>query len=863
MDFNYSGKYTNVISFPLGGIGTGSLGLSGTGRFIDWEIFNKPSKNSTNGYTHFAIKAMSDGELLDTRILHGDYPAHFMGDGMPKNHSWGMGHGPNRTTLSSFPHFEHVNFKGTYPIANLDFKDDMFPGHAQLKAFNPFIPMNDKDSSIPSAFYEWTIHNNTTKEITYTISFNVFNPNTEKSYNRYDITDGMSTIIMDTNQDDKEAFKYGNLTVGTTSDNVTYQEYWYRGGWFDDLATYWNNFATTEPLMNRHYDEDGSGDMCTLAVSVTIKPHESSTIPFVLGWYYPNQMNYWSTPSEEENIDNHWLNYYATLFDSSKDVVKYCLNNWDRLLQDTMLFRDALFNSSLPKEAIDAIQGNIAILKSPTVLRLENGEFYGWEGVHTDKGSCEGSCTHVWNYTYALPFLFPNLERSMRDLDYKYNLGADGDMTFRLQLPLGRRRWDFRPCVDGQMGGIMKVYRDWKISGDTEWLKQLWPSVKKSLEYAWNPNNPDKWDPDQSGIMTGRQHHTYDMELFGPNSWLSGFYLVALKSAYEMALELDDPDANMYNDIYNKGQKWLNANLFSGKYYNQLIDLSDYSILEEFSEGKCLGNNSTIDAYWNSEENQIKYQIGDGSCIDQMTGQWHANLLGLGDIFTSDNVKIALQSLYDINFKKSMRNHANPCRAYCINDEAGIVICDWDDPAKKPKIPVPYAEETMNGFEYAAACHMIHEGLIAEGEEIIKSIRDRYDGFKRNPWAEIECGNNYARSMASYSLLLTYSGFSYNMVDKMIGFNPIKKESIYSTFWSVGKGWGTFETVNNTVAFNILYGDLSIKEFKLPDYIAFKTSPTVTLTDARLAEFDYCKDTNTIVFKNTIELKRGESLYIM
>ena len=118
----------------------------------------------------------------------------------------------------------------------------------------------------------------------------------------------------------------------------------------------------------------------------------------------------------------------------------------------------------------------------------------------------------------------------MRELDYKYNLRDDGGMPFRLQLPLGSEMWKFRPCVDGQFGGVIKVYREWKISGDTEWMRRLWPSVKKSIEFAWAETNEDLWDPEKKGVITGRQHHTLDMELFGPNSWLTGFYLAALKA---------------------------------------------------------------------------------------------------------------------------------------------------------------------------------------------------------------------------------------------------------------------------------------------------------------------------------------------
>ena len=57
--FVYRGAKTNQISFPLGGIGSGSIGLAGNGRLLDWEIFNRPNKGSVNGFSHFAIKAES------------------------------------------------------------------------------------------------------------------------------------------------------------------------------------------------------------------------------------------------------------------------------------------------------------------------------------------------------------------------------------------------------------------------------------------------------------------------------------------------------------------------------------------------------------------------------------------------------------------------------------------------------------------------------------------------------------------------------------------------------------------------------------------------------------------------------------
>lgn len=843
----YTDIKTKKISFPLGGIGSGSIGLAGNGRLVDWEIFNRPNKQSFNEYTHFAIKAECDGKVLDARVLQGDIQEEFIGGYVKSHHSWGIGHGPNRTTLAGLPHFREVSFNGEFPIATIQYKEEKFPGHVTLKAFNPFIPSNEKDSSIPAAFFEWTVHNSTQKEMTYTLNFACGNPFKDQSVNTYKKTGDIHILNMGSQGYEVEDEKYGNLSIATDFEDLSFQEYWYRSGWFDDVTVYWKEFSRYGEFKNRHYEEPGMGDMCVLAPRFTLKPHESKKVRFALGWFVPNYVKYWGNLAGEDVPK--WKNYYTRLFGSSEEVVRYALGNWDSLNRYTMDFKDVLFSSTLPSEVIDAIQGNIAILKSSTCLRLENGEFYGWEGTNEDQGSCEGSCTHVWNYAYALPFLFPSLERSMRELHYKYNLMDNGGLRFRLMLPLGSKQWGFRPCVDGQMGDIIKVYRDWKICGDHEWLARLWPSVKKSLEYAWSSENEDRWDPQKSGVITGRQHHTLDMELFGPNSWMTGFYLAALKAASEMATYLGEHEsAEEYLAILHKGQKWVEENLFDGEHYIQKIDLKDKTILEPYEDAKL--------SYWNDENDEIKYQIQEGCEIDQVVAQWHASLNGLGDIFDPQNRRKAISSIYHLNFK-SMRDIFNPCRIFCVNDEKGLIICEWDENKYKPLIPIPYTEETMCGFEYAAAGMMIQEGLIEEGLEVIRAVRDRYDGEKRNPWSELECGSSYARSMASYSFLLTFSGFEFDMSKKHLGFNPLQDKNIFSTFWAIDGAWGKVEISQDIIILHLLYGNLQLSSLRIPD----TTSQVLKVfTGSRDIEYSY-KD-NVIYFNQIVELKDNARIYV-
>lgn len=559
----YRGPKTKEISFPLGGIGTGCIGLAGNGRLIDWEIFNHPSKGSANGFSHFAIKAEAGGKVLDARVLQGDLQPPYTGRYSDSRYS-GYGFGPDRSTLAGLPHFREVVFTGEFPLATLDFIDGQFPGTVRMTAFNPFIPLNDHDSSLPGAFFEITVTNPMTIPVTYTLAMSLSNPHpADTTLNRYDRINDIHRLKLFSDRFQANEPEFGDLSVATDYPDVSWQEYWYRGRWFDNLGIYWRDFTSPGRFADRTYTApSGKGiqDTGTLAAHIRLEPGCTEKVRFLLTWSFPNCHNSWNPekggcgcsdgecPPVKPRI---WRNYYGTQFADSTASAVYALGNWDRLYRETLLFKEALFSSTLPLEALDAVSANISILKSPTCLRLEDGSFYGFEGCHCTEGCCEGSCTHVWNYAYALPFLFPKLERSMRNLDYTYNQREDGSMCFRLQLPLGRERSGFRACADGQFGGVIKAYRDWKISGDTEWLKTIWPAVRKSIEFAWAPTNEDAWDADKDGVLEGRQHHTLDMELFGPNAWLTGFYLAALKAGAEMAEYLGEAETAADKGLYS------------------------------------------------------------------------------------------------------------------------------------------------------------------------------------------------------------------------------------------------------------------------------------------------------------------------
>ena len=794
----YKGRFTKEISFPLGGIGSGSIGLGGNGVLKDWEIFNRPSKGSINGFTNFAVKAITKDNVV-TRILNGDLLDNYSGI-----YGRGYGSGADQSTMCGFPHFKDHTFKGEFPVAEIDFSDPDFPGEVTLRAFNPFIPLDEDNSSIPGAFFNVIFKNTTDQEIEFHTALSVCNPfevsvNTEKDLGAY------KAITLMNSGADKDSTEYGDITFATDSENCYSQCYWYRGTWNDDKVTFWNNFNSRERMPSRNYDTEklniNNKDHATIGRFCTVLPGEEVAFRFILTWNIPNNYNYWEQDKDDKN--ETWKNYYAVLFEDSVASAVYSLKNWDMLYSRTKAFKDALYSMTLDETVLDAAVSSLSILKTATVLRLEDGSFYGWEGLNQTTGSCEGTCQHVWNYAYALCFLFPKLERSIRQNEFDYEVLPSGHSYFRLKLPLSRNPKGWAACVDGQMGMVIKSYREWKISGDDDFLKKNWEKIKLVLDYATSPENEHKWDENADGVLEGRQHHTLDMELFGPSAWLQGMYLAALKAASEMADYLGENDTKeKYLSMFRSGKKWTAENLFNGEYFIQKIDLKDKSVIDRFDAQN----------YWNSETGEIKYQIGEGCAIDQLLGQWHADLLSLGDIFDPDQADTALDTIFRSNFIECMRGFANPWRVFALNDESGTVICSYPDMAKKPAIPVPYCEEVMTGFEYAYAGELIIKGKTDKGIRVVKAIRDRYDGEKRNPYNEIECGCNYARVMAAFALVSAFSGFSFHLPKGYIGFAPVVKGDFRCVF-SLATGWGKYVRNDSSVKLTIREGSLCLSSF--------------------------------------------------
>lgn len=762
----YRGRNLDEIAFPLGGIGTGSVSLGGWGQLRDWEIMNRPAKGRTMPNAFFCVRVQQGDEAPRVKVLQGPAGGSYR-DG---------GHSAHRDAGEGLPHFREVSFRGEYPFAEVELRGRDFPVRAKLEAFSPFVPLDDRASGLPLAVLRYTVTNTSRRTVKVSVMGNLTNiiGDEEGRVNRRKTGGGLTGLYLTTTGAAADDSRFGEIALATPADGAWVWPQWHDGR----VLKFWEAVAWGEKWPPGGKGGSTSG---TLGVDFVLGPGESVEVPFLLTWYFPS-FEHWHR-GECAECGATWRNWYATQWKGAWDVAAFAWRNVEELEAGTRAFHDALFGSTLPAVVLDAVSSQLSTLKTNTCLRLEDGTFYGFEGCSDTAGCCEGSCTHVWNYAQALPYLFPALQRSMREADWENSMLEDGFVCFRMPLPLGTKGTDqFHPAADGQMGTVIQVYREWLVSGDDAWLRRMWPKAKRALEFAWK-----YWDADRDGLMEGMQHNTYDMEFYGANTMMGSLYLAALRAAEEMARYLGEENkAAEYRELFERGSRASDERLFNGEYYEQEVNPRAHEAwpahLRDLSAG--YGKDDRFSEW-------PRWQFGRGCLSDQMLGQWYATMVGLGYLYEPEKVRKTLRSIFRYNWRGDLTDHFCSLRIYAMNEEAGLVIASWPR-GERPGYAFWFCDEVWCGIEYQVASHLIYEGFVEEGLAIVKGVRDRHTGERRNPWDEFECGHHYARSMASYALLTALSGFSYSAPGQRIGFAPQVEAGDFRAFFCVGSGWGTY-----------------------------------------------------------------------
>lgn len=821
-------------AFPLGGIGTGNVSLGARGELRDWELENHPDKGRLNPYSFFAIHTAPEGGTAVTRVLE----ARLTG-----RHDWDAGYAFDR--LAGLPRLQGATMHGEYPVVDIDFADDVLPVAVSLRAFTPLVPLDPDASGIPAAVLRYRVTNPGEAPVRVTIAGSL-----SHTAGRGEGPWGMRAQQTVAWREEggmrgldfgirlpEDDFGYGTMSLTTMDASTTAKPQWVTGYWPDGPRLFWDDLAgdgllDPEPRLtledrprglfaeldgpDAHLSEVELFERLprlrtgSLGIVHEIGPGERRDFEFVLAWSFPNRHRGWlghiigKDPHADEVVKNH----YATLWPDAWSAASHLHENLPGLETATAAFVEALYGGSLDPVIAEAVGANIAAVRSTTCFVVESpnealGEgpvFAAWEGSFDRGGSCEGTCTHVWSYAQTVAWLFPQLERSARRVEFLLETDESGAQKFRSNRIFDGPSWFMGPAVDGQLGTFLRLHREWRFSGDDDFLRELWPAAARTLEYAIREWSRD--DGPLSGLVAGELHNTYDIEFHGAEPLANGLFVAALRAGARMASHLGETQrATAWLGRAEHAAAAMDELLWNGEYYRQVID--------------------DVDAH--------RYQYGEGVLSDQLLGQFHAYVNGLGEILPRGRVRSALQAIVRHNFRDDLTEQESTQRVYALNDEGGLLLASWPD-GGRPVIPFVYSDEVWTGVEHQIAASLAFAGLADDALRIERALRARYDGDVRNPWNEIECGNHYARSLASWGLLLAFSGAQWDAPTRTLAFDPVHDGTYLFT---TGTAWGRVEIAGDRLILHVDGGELDVDRLLLRGETVDVRIPDLTPQETR------------------------------
>ena len=830
----YKGKELAYIGMPIGGLCAGTVYLGGDGKLWLWDIFNK----NKEGIIDKIYKDWQGKKEIKPRD-----GANFIFPVAPE-YPFEQGFGIKIIQKESiwkknldFTGFNDITFKGQYPVAEINYRDAKLPVTIDLQSFSPFVPLDVAASSYPATVMQFTVTNTSDLKATVelsgwlenTVLNNSENNASVKLVNTIEKKSG-NTILSCTSKTDSEVIKkqadYGNMALMLYNSGKKS-----KGEAGTNIGS-----KLLFPEIEQKTAKANHGEQLIGVLSKTLKlnPGESKEITFVISWYFPNLI----LPQNEKSKGENKGRYYSKRFKNAVAVALDIAKNFTDLYAKTIAWKNCYYdNSTLPHWFLNRTFLNTSILATETSFLLEDGRFWGWEGI----GCCPGTCTHVWHYAQAIGRLFPELEKNLRErTDFAVMDTQSGGIDFRGSLAN-------KYAADGQAGIVLRSYRDYLISeNNAAFLEKNWGKIKLSLQYLINL---DKEDGEANGTIFGQQHNTLDADWYGNVPVITSLYLAALAASVEMAKAMQDTTAEKeYSKILEAGKTNIEK-LFNGEFFIQK---------EDPNHKNAIG-------------------IGSGCYIDQVFGQSWAFQLGLDRLYNKEMIHQSLDSLWKYNFVPDMgllRDSISPKnngRPYALAGDAGLVMCTWplggkrDDWEKHWQFG--YFNEVMTGFEHQLASHYIWEDKLDYGLSLIKAVHERYGASKRNPYNEIECSDHYSRAMASYGAFIAACGFTYNGPKGQIGFAPKLTPENFKAAFTATNGWGSIQqtrtATSQTNTIKLEYGKLAIQQMEVILPAGKRASKIKVAINKKTVEasFKNVKDKTVIVFEK-LEMNENDLILV-
>ena len=772
----------------LGGIGAGWFEIRQDGTTANWNIFNNnplgwgPLLPVLDFMPHsmlfFVAKWQYEGEEPHMKLFQ-----------IEESH--GAASLDRHELQYVFPWLtgvDTIDYEVKFPFAKFKFVADDMPFTAEMEAWSPFIPFDEKNSAHPGAVFDFKITSKAEKNLKITIVASQRNAvayDVPERYYTAETVDGNNcrSFVQSVGNVDNKHISFG--TMGITSMATDSKCYL---GW-EHPHPYYERFLEEDEFPevtdvdgrnivdNKTGEKQISNNRCwsTIAVQRELAPNDSFEHTFIASWDFPN--NYARdtsvsgddsyAPMDKELNEGH---YYSNFFKSSADVGEYISANIADLKKRSKDFVNAYYDSDAPGFVLDQVASHLNTMFTSSWFTKE-GHFGIIEGMAPDASFAGLSTTDVAMFGSVMyATLFPKLSRQINK-DYAGFQNENGSVAHSI-----RHNFAVMDKAEGESLRLdlpaqhaFMTLRDAFWSNDRDYLEEMYPSVKAAIEYVLNERDMNKDGlPDMEGIMC-----SYDnFPMYGIASFVAGQYILALKSVAEAAEIIGESnDAEKYSALYERGRILFEEKLWNGEYFRLCND-----------EG---GENGMVD---------------EGCLTDQLISQWAAHHVGFGHMYDAGKIRTALKNILKHNYR----------------DWQGLRNCQWPQDKFFHHIDkntwVDQANTCWTGVELEFASFLIYEGLIDEGLMVIKNVDDRY---RKNGmyFDHQEYGGHYFRPMSAWAIINAILGLSINNGTYI--FAPKLDKDNYKLFFAVPECYGHFIREGNIFKIEIASGELDINKLEI------------------------------------------------
>jgi uncharacterized protein (DUF608 family) len=836
----------------MGGIGTGSIELRKDGNFYNWTIFNNyplscgpafelpsiPKTSLDQSLLFFLVRYQVEGQKPKLKLLQ-------------LNNS--LQEGAQEGIIYYYPWMtavDKIEYQARFPFTNITFSDAEMPFDIQLEAFSPFIPHDVKNSSLPGAYFNFTVKSKTDKKVEVMLLGSLRNlvgyDNIEKAFESRIINkQGYKFFIQSVSGLDSLSTSNGQMGLGVIGGNeVSYYLGWeHKHPYYEKLLVE-NKLANVDDTHNRntkmkdgklvgHFSGTGNDQRCfsSIAVSHQLNGKAEFKASFFMNWNFPNKygaISYKEDNSLEKRKERDYKiklkptkiigHYYQNYFSGIDSIASYFSANQTDLTGRSHQFVDDMYSSSLDQYVLDQVNSNLNTFVTSSTL-TKSGQFGIREGMTSSQPWGPNSTLDVALYgSPMIVALYPELQKSMMR-EHSQLQTPDGEVNHGLGFDLDFNQngtWGVFDRVDLVPNYIQMVLRDYMYTNDKSYIKEMWPTVKLGIEYILTKRDKDcDQMPDMTGVMC-----SYDnFPMYGLASYIQSQWIAALTMASKVATDLGDKElAKKYQAIATKGSQLMESKIWNGSYYNLS---NDY-----------LG----------------KKGIDNGCLTDQLMGQWVAHNAGMGYIFDKEHVQKSLQSILEKSFidNSFLRNCSWPATPELFPIHASDL---WVDQANTP----------WTGVELAFASFLIYENQVTEGLKVIKGVEDRYRKAGLY-FDQQEFGGHYFRPMSAWSILNAFLGYSVNC--GKFTFNPKLTTESFNLFFATPEGTALYKKTAASVSIVIKTGEMNFNQLRFQNS-GVSNAKALLYLDNKIVKNAKIKsefEGFNITLPNTLNIKKGSVL---